>query len=51
MSIFKEYSEEALPVIKQLIDLCENVASGRKLADLLEMLEDARDEIEEKENV
>jgi hypothetical protein len=47
MSMFREYSAEALPVINELINICENVGGGAQLAKLLSMLEDARDEIVE----
>jgi hypothetical protein len=47
--MFKEYSTQALPVIEELINICEDVGGGAKLAKLLSMLEDARDEIKESE--
>lgn len=47
MSMFKEYGQEALPAINQLIEICQSVGDGKRLGLLCSLLEDAKEEIEQ----
>ena len=47
MSMFKNYSQDALPLINGLIDVCNNVGIGKELADFVNQLEELKEEIEE----
>jgi hypothetical protein len=45
--MFKNYSQDALPLINDLIDVCNNVGQGKKLADFLNQLEELKESIEQ----
>jgi hypothetical protein len=47
MSMFKNYSQDALLLINGLIDVCNNVGIGKELADFLNQLEELKESIEQ----